>query len=51
MEGRDDMGTWIVGGILALVVALIIRSMIRDKKNGKSLQCGGDCKNCGGGCG
>ncbi len=45
------MGTWIVGGILALVVALIIRSMIRDKKNGKSLQCGGDCKNCGGGCG
>ncbi len=45
------MGTWIVGGILALVVALIIRSMIRDKKNGKSLQCGGNCKNCGEGCG
>jgi hypothetical protein len=31
-------------------VALIVRSMVRDKKAGKSIQCGGDCKNCGGHC-
>ena len=41
------MGTFIAGIVLLIVVALAIRSMIRDKKAGKSLQCGGDCKNCG----
>jgi len=45
------MGTVIVLAALAGVVALVIRSMIRDKKSGKSLQCGGDCKHCGGHCG
>ena len=44
------MGTFVVGAILVIVVCLIVRSMIHDKKNGKSLQCGGDCKNCGGRC-
>ena len=44
------MGTFIAGIVLLIVVALAIRSMIRDKKAGKSLQCGGDCKNCGGHC-
>ena len=44
------MGTWIVGIALAVVVGLVIRSMIRDKKKGKSIQCGGDCRHCGGGC-
>ena len=44
------MGTFVVGVILLGVIALIIRSMIRDKKNGKSLQCGVDCKSCGGHC-
>lgn len=44
------MGTIIVGAILLLVVALVIRSMVRDKKNGKTLQCGGDCSHCGGRC-
>ncbi len=44
------MGTFIVGGILLVVVALILASMIRDKKNGKSIQCGGDCRHCGGRC-
>ena len=42
------MGTAVVGIALAGIVALIIRKMIRDKKNGKSIQCGGDCKHCGG---
>ena len=41
------MGTAVVGIALAGIVALIIRKMIRDKKNGKSIQCGGDCKHCG----
>ena len=44
------MGTIIVGAVLLLVVGLAVRSMIRDKKAGKSLQCGGECKNCGGHC-
>ena len=44
------MGTVVVGIIVAGVVALAVRSMVRDKKNGKSLQCGGDCGKCGGHC-
>ena len=44
------MGTFLVGAVLAGIVALIIRSMIRDKKNGKSIQCGGDCRHCKGHC-
>ena len=44
------MGTFIAGIVLFIVVALAIRSMIRDKKAGKSLQCAGDCNNCGGHC-
>ncbi len=50
MERSQLMGTIIVGAVLLLVVGLAVRSMIRDKKAGKSLQCGGDCKNCGGHC-
>lgn len=44
------LGTFVVGLILAVIVGLIVTSMVRDKKNGKSIQCGGDCKNCGGHC-
>ncbi|MDK2967581.1 MULTISPECIES: FeoB-associated Cys-rich membrane protein [Lacrimispora] len=44
------MGTLAVAAVVIGVVALIIRSMIRDKKNGKSIQCGGQCKDCGGHC-
>ena len=44
------MGTFIVLVVLGLIVFLIIRSMVKAKKNGKSISCGGDCKNCGGGC-
>lgn len=43
-------GTAFVGIIILAIVGLIIWSMIRDKKNGKSIQCGGDCKHCGGHC-
>ena len=41
------MGTVIVGIALLAVVTLIIRKMIKDKKQGKSIQCGCDCKSCG----
>ncbi|MDD3363305.1 MAG: FeoB-associated Cys-rich membrane protein [Hespellia sp.] len=44
------MGTIIVGVIILAGIGLAIRSMVKDKKAGKSLQCGGDCKHCGGGC-
>ena len=44
------MGTVIVAAVLAAVVGLIIHGMVKDKKSGKSLQCGGDCSHCGGHC-
>lgn len=44
------MGTLVVSVIVGGIVALAIRSMVRDKKNGKSLQCGGDCNHCKGHC-
>ena len=42
------MGNVIVGIVLTGIVVLIIRNMIRDKRNGKSVQCGGDCSQCRG---
>lgn len=42
------MGTAVVLAIVAGAVALAVRSMIRAKKAGRSLQCGRDCKHCGG---
>lgn len=44
------MGTVFVSVILITIVAFVLRSMYKDKKAGKSLHCGGDCKNCGGHC-
>lgn len=44
------MGTIVVGIVLLAVIGFIIRGMAIDKKNGKSIQCGGDCKHCGGHC-
>lgn len=44
------MGTVIVGVVLLGIVGLAVRSMVRDKKSGKSIQCGGDCEHCGGHC-
>lgn len=43
--------TAIVGIVLIAIVSVAIKSMIKDKKNGKSLQCGGDCSKCKGHCG
>ena len=44
------MGTAITGVVVLAIVVLIIRSMVKDKRHGKSIQCGGDCKHCGGHC-
>lgn len=49
--GGMNMGTIVVGLIVAGMIALVVRSMVRDKKNGKSIQCGGECSHCGGHCG
>ncbi|MDE5598301.1 MAG: FeoB-associated Cys-rich membrane protein [Lachnospiraceae bacterium] len=45
-----SVGTLVTLAIVAAAVGLAIRSMVRDKKNGKSLQCGGDCSHCRGHC-
>ncbi|MCI8317407.1 MAG: FeoB-associated Cys-rich membrane protein [Lachnospiraceae bacterium] len=44
------MGTGIVLLFLAGIIVLAARSMRKDKKAGKSLHCGCDCKHCGGHC-
>lgn len=49
--GSGFWGTLLVAVIIIAVVALAVLSMVRDKKAGKSLQCGGNCKNCHAGCG
>lgn len=42
------MGTIIVGIIVFGCAGLAIRRMVKDKKAGKSIQCGCDCEHCGG---
>lgn len=46
-----NLGSVVILLVILGIVVLIIRSMVSDKKKGKSLQCGGDCKHCGGHCG
>ena len=40
----------IVIAIVLLVVFLIIRKILKDKKEGKIAVCGGDCRNCHANC-
>ncbi|MGN0159786.1 MAG: FeoB-associated Cys-rich membrane protein [Lachnospiraceae bacterium] len=40
------MGTAVTLVIVLGLVCLAVRSMIKDKKNGKSIQCGGNCAEC-----
>lgn len=42
---ENNAGTIVVGIILLLVVAIVIRKLYRDKKQGKS-SCGCGCENC-----
>lgn len=37
------MGTWIIAGALAIVVALVVRKLIINRKAGG---CGGGCSGC-----
>lgn len=43
------MGTLITGAIVIIIAGFAIKSLIKDKKSGKS-SCGGDCSHCGGHC-
>ncbi|MBQ3356464.1 MAG: FeoB-associated Cys-rich membrane protein [Oscillospiraceae bacterium] len=46
----ENLGTILVVLALAGIVFLIVRSMRKDKKNGRHV-CGGDCKHCSAACG
>ena len=50
LGGAELMGTAVVLLLLAGMIGLAIKSMVKDKKVGKSLQCGQDCSHCGGHC-
>ena len=41
----ENIGTIVIGLILLVVVGLIVRSLIRQKKQGKS-SCGCNCAHC-----
>lgn len=43
-------GSLAVGLVLAAAVGAIVWKMVRDKRAGKSVICGGDCSSCGGAC-
>lgn len=45
-----NVGTIVTLAVVIAAAGLAVRSMVRDKKNGKSLQCGGDCGHCGRNC-
>lgn len=44
------MGTIVVTVIIVLMTCLAICSLIRNKKKGISIHCGGDCRSCAGHC-
>ena len=46
---RANIGSIVVAAILLVIVALIIRRLILDRKAGKHI-CGGSCGSCGGSC-
>ncbi|MCR4604772.1 MAG: FeoB-associated Cys-rich membrane protein [Eubacterium sp.] len=41
----NNIGTIVITMLLIVVVALIVHSMLKDKKQGKS-SCGGNCAHC-----
>ena len=41
------MASWIVGGVVLLIVVGVIWKMVSDKKHGKG-GCGGNCAHCKG---
>lgn len=51
LSGGRSMGTLIAGIVVLGIVVIAVKSLAKDKKSGKSIQCGGECKHCGGHCG
>ncbi len=47
--GAYGIGTMVTGAVVAGIVLCIIRSMVKDRRDGKSIQCGG-CGRCSGQC-
>lgn len=45
---ESPIANWIVGGVVALLAGLALRSMYKNKKAGKSCGCSGDCSQCKG---
>ena len=43
---ENNWGTLVVAAVLILVVLLVVRVMIRDRKAGKTA-CGNNCASCG----
>ncbi len=41
------MGTIIISVVLIFIVALVIASIIKDKRSGRHPSCGGNCGSCG----
>ncbi len=44
------MGTLVVGAFVCGLVTIVVKGMIKDKKNGKTAGCCSDCSKCRGGC-
>jgi hypothetical protein len=44
------MGTFIVGAIVLGILVSSVYSLVKDKRKGKSIQCGKDCNHCDRGC-
>ena len=45
------MATWIIGGVLIVIIGAVVRKMISDKRKGKhSCSCGCGCEGCHGAC-
>ncbi len=45
----NNIGTILTGAVLLIIVALVLRTMIGDKKTGKG-GCGGSCGGCSNAC-
>ena len=43
---QNNWSTLFVGAILLVIVGLVIRKMIKDKRAGRSVGCGCGCKGC-----
>ena len=45
------MASWIIGGVLIVIVGAVVWKMVSDKRKGKhSCSCGCSCESCHGAC-